>query len=427
MKLIWVLIYNVVFYPLLFVVGCLFSLLNNKFRKGVFGRFQSISKLTNYFKTIDQTKDIYWFHAASLGEFYQVKPEIDGLKEVSTNNITILSFSSPSGFENAKSNSIDFKFYMPFDFPWSVNRALKIIAPKKIIFASYDIWPNMVWMANRMDIHTNIFSARVKDGSIKLKPVFMSFYKSIYQSLSTIYTVADKDYKRIKKIIGVSDKPILRSLGNPRYDMVMKTVDDFTQVHQQSVLLRQKRIIIGSAHSEDDENFIPVLSQIMKDNPDYKVLYAPHEPGETEISRIQSLFKKHGFESSIFQKKDSFKLPDERVIVLGIVGVLSKLYWQGQIAYVGGGFSTGIHNVMEPAIARLPVLFGPNYQHAHEAEELLENSGGFCINTRDEFNVVMNQLISEKEYYLKTSFVATEVIHNNLGSSTRIIRSLIRE
>ena len=255
----------------------------------------------------------------------------------------------------------------------------------------------------------------------------MSFYKSIYQSLSTIYTVADKDYKRIKKIIGVSDKPILRSLGNPRYDMVMKTVDDFTQVHQQSVLLRQKRIIIGSAHSEDDENFIPVLSQIMKDNPDYKVLYAPHEPGETEISRIQSLFKKHGFESSIFQKKDSFKLPDERVIVLGIVGVLSKLYWQGQIAYVGGGFSTGIHNVMEPAIARLPVLFGPNYQHAHEAEELLENSGGFCINTRDEFNVVMNQLISEKEYYLKTSFAATEVIHNNLGSSTRIIRSLIRD
>ena len=110
-----------------------------------------------------------------------------------------------------------------------------------------------------------------------------------------------------------------------------------------------------------------------------------------------------------------------------MIGVLSKLYWQGQIAFVGGGLSKGIHNVMEPAIARLPVLFGPKYHHAHEAEELLESGGGFCVNNQDEFAAGIQSLIQDDAYFTKTSLAATDVIHKNLGSSTRIIRSLLRD
>jgi 3-deoxy-D-manno-octulosonic-acid transferase len=109
------------------------------------------------------------------------------------------------------------------------------------------------------------------------------------------------------------------------------------------------------------------------------------------------------------------------------VGVLSKLYWQGKISYVGGGFSTGIHNVMEPAIARLPVIFGPKYHHAHEAEELLKNGGGFCIQKKDDFESVLERLVTDEDHFLKASYASTNVIHQNLGSSTRIIRSLIRD
>ena len=427
MKLTWIFLYNLIIYPMIFFVGCILSLFNSKLRQGVLGRFRSISQLKKFFKSVDSTKDIYWFHAASLGEFYQVKPVLEGLKEVEPDCIALLSFSSPSGFENAKSDAIDLRIYMPFDFPWSVRHTLKITRPKKVIFSSYDIWPNMVWIAEKRKVHTNIFAARVKDGSLKLKPGFFGFYRSVYQSISTIYTVAVKDFKRMRSIIGNSGTPILRALGNPRYDMVMKTADEFTQEHQKSVLSRNKRIIIGSAHWEDDEFLIPALAGMMKSKPDLKILYAPHEPDVTEIERIQTKFSEHGFASSVFRKKRSLKLPEDRVVILGVVGVLSKLYWQGQITYVGGGFSTGIHNVMEPAIARLPVIFGPKYHHAHEAEELLENGGGFCINNGHEFQAVLERLISDDEYFLKASFSATNVIHKNLGSSTRIIRSLIRE
>jgi len=427
MKLVWLIIYNVLIYPLLFVVGCIVCLFNSKLRQSVLGRFRSISKLKHYFNQNEINKDIYWFHAASLGEFYQVKPVMEGLKEVEPNCITLLSFSSPSGYNHAKSDAIDLRIYMPFDFPWSVRKSLKITKPKKVIFASYDIWPNMVWISENRKVHTNIFAARVKDGSLKLKPGFLGFFESVYRSISTIYTVADKDFNRMNIIVGEREKPVIRSLGNPRYDMVMKTADNFTQHHQQSVLSRCKRIIIGSSHSEDDTYLIPVLSDLMTEYPEIKVLYAPHEPLAPELERIQNSFSSLGYDSTIFKKKKSLNLPDNRLLILGVVGVLSKLYWQGQIAYIGGGFSKGIHNVMEPAIARLPILFGPKYHHAHEAEELLENGGGFCIQNVEEIQTVLRRLITDNEYFLNASSAATNVIHQNLGSSTRIIRSLIRD
>lgn len=427
MKLIWFLVYNFLLYPILFLVGCGICLFNAKLKQGVTGKFYSISKLKKYFKEIDSSKVIYWFHAASLGEFYQVRPVLEGLKDVEPDMICVVSFSSPSGYENAKSDHIDLRLYMPFDFPWSVRKALKIARPKKVIFASYDIWPNMVWIADKRAIHTNIFAARVKDGSLKLKTGFLSFYQAVYRSISTIYTVAEKDYHRVRLIIGNRNKPTLRALGNPRYDMVKQSADEFTTEHQKSVLNREKRIIIGSAHGEDDAFLIPALASMVKTNPDLKVLYAPHEPHDADIDRIQNQFSNQGIESLVYRKKRPLKLPEDRVVILGIVGVLSKLYWQGQITYIGGGFSSGIHNVMEPAIARLPVLFGPKYHHAHEAEELLENGGGFCIQNGDEFVSTMQRLIQDEAFYLKTSFAATNVIHKNLGSSTRIIRSLIRD
>ena len=370
---------------------------------------------------------VYWFHAASLGEFYQVKPVLEGLKDVKPELKTIVSFSSPSGFNNAKSSAIDQKIFMPFDFPWSVRKALKIVRPTKVVFASYDIWPNMIWIADWRKIHTNMFAARVKDGSIKLQPGFSSFYRSIYRSLSTIYTVAEKDRKRIRSIVGKVTKPTIKVLGNPRYDMVMQSADDFTTEHTRSVLSREKRIIIGSAHAEDDQFLIPALAGFMNSHPELKVLYAPHEPSEQEIERLKALFSDQGYSPTVFRKKKNLTLPPDPVIILGVVGVLSKLYWQGQIAFVGGGLSTGIHNVMEPAIARLPVLFGPKYHHAHEAEELLESGGGFCVNNQDEFESVVQGLIRDDAYFTKTSLAATDVIHKNLGSSTRIIRSLIRD
>ena len=109
------------------------------------------------------------------------------------------------------------------------------------------------------------------------------------------------------------------------------------------------------------------------------------------------------------------------------MGRLSQLYWHGQIAYIGGGFSSGVHNVMEPAIARLPVFFGPKYNNFHEAEELIKKGGGFSIANGEEFYMQISSLLNEEDIFLGSSYSATNVVHDNLGSSTRIVRSLIHD
>ena len=427
MKIFWVLLYNVLLYPLIFLFAMVGSVFQDKLRASILGRFRSSRVLKQYFKSYKPNTDIYWFHAASLGEFYQVKPVIEGLKEIRDEITILVSFSSPSGYDNAMSNAIDLKVYIPFDFPWTIKKVLNIVRPKKIIFASYDIWPNMIWMARRKEIHTNLFSARVKVGSSKLKPVVKQFYRAVYSSLSSIYTVSEKDMEGIHVILGKNIGPLVKVLGNPRYDMVKKTADDLTMKRTDSILDREKRIIIGSAHEEDDHFLIPALAEIMDEYNDIKVLYAPHEPSTTAIDRIKAGFKKLGYKGVVFNKKNDMTLPSDRLVILGVVGVLSKLYWQGRIAFIGGGLTTGIHNVMEPAIARLAVLFGPKYHHAHEAEELLKDGGGFCINNKNEFLSKIHQLITDNRYYRMTSLAAADVIHKHLGSSTRIIRNILHD
>ncbi len=202
MKIFWALLYNALLYPLIFLFAMVGSVFQDKLRASVLGRFRSSSVLKQYFKSHKSNTDIYWFHAASLGEFYQVKPVVEGLKEIRDEITILVSFSSPSGYDNAMSNAIDLKVYIPFDFPWTIKKVLNIVRPKKIIFASYDIWPNMIWMARRKEIHTNIFSARVKVGSPKLKTVVKQFYRAVYSSLSSIYTVSEKDMEGIHLILG---------------------------------------------------------------------------------------------------------------------------------------------------------------------------------------------------------------------------------
>ena len=120
-----------------------------------------------------------------MGEFYQIEPIIKGIKETGKNKRIIVSFSSPSGFNNAFSSAMDLKIYLPFDFPWSMQKILTIIRPKKIIFSSYDIWPNLLWLCKMKNIHLSILSAKIQRESLKFSPIVRNFYKTIYNLFDT--------------------------------------------------------------------------------------------------------------------------------------------------------------------------------------------------------------------------------------------------
>ena len=424
MKIIYFVIYNGLLYPATFFTALIFSAFNKKLRQSIKGKFGSSNIIKNYFNKNDISSDIYWFHASSLGEFFQVKTVIEKLKEEKDDLICIVSFSSPSGFNYANSDAMDLKFYIPFDFPWTINRVLNVIKPKKIMFASHDLWPNLVWISRLKGIHVNLYSVKTNKSSLKNNQISQHIHRSIYSSLSSLYTISVESMKDVCDILGSNLGPELRVVGNPRYDLVMNQAIEFRQNDVEEMKDRAMRIIIGSAHKEEEDYLVPALVQLMNANPQLKVLYALHEPTDSALIEIKKKFHHHGIMGTVFRKKTDLKLPSNPLVILGVVGVLSRLYWQGQIAYVGGGHSTGVHNVMEPAVARLPVIFGPRYHNSHEAEELINNNGGFCVKDGQEFLSIIKNLISDSKYHKMTSLLASDVVYKNVGSTREIVQQI---
>ena len=425
MNFILIVLYNGLIYPILFLTALVISIFDKKIRKSLIGKFQTTKHIKSYFNKIDSKPIIYWFHASSLGEFYQVKPILQDIKNLNHKVKCVVSFSSPSGYENAICEEMDFKFYMPFDFPWTISRLLKIINPDKIIFASYDIWPNLIYKSKANGIKTILYSVRIKENSIKKKFIFRSVYRFFYGTLDFLFSISVEDMKGVCDILSNYQGPALKVMGNPRYDYVIRQAKKYREIDSNDLDQRDLRIAIGSSHVQDEEHIIPALVDLMTTNANLKVLFVPHEPSYNEIERVKKLFQQYGYVARVHTNKLNPILPSDKLLILGVVGVLSKLYWQCRIAYVGGGYSTGVHNVMEPAVARLPVLFGPKYRNSHEAEELLINKGGFCVTNKDEFLNKVKHLISDSNYFKITSLSASDVVYQNLGSSIKMARTIL--
>ena len=428
MRYIWYIIYNLFLLPIMVFIGIIGVIFNKKIREGFFGRFNNDGALDDFISTLDRNNQtIYWFHVSSHGEFLQTKPVLAGLKEIEPHIKIIVSFFSPSGYNNIDDNIIDCKIYLPFDFPWLVRKALKTIKPKKLIFAAYDIWPNLIWTAKAMNIPTVLFAAKFKRKTKKSMPLVRSFYKHIYNNFYSIYTITKKDNEKLRLILDKSKNIIIRVLGNPRYDQVNKVSDQYSIEYKKDILNRKKSIILGSMHNEDKKNIIDGLMDLLNDNNDIYIIWVPHDPISKNINSVYEYFLDKGYSVELYSEQNKLGTDHPRIIIVNVVGVLSKIYWNGIIAYIGGGFSTGIHNVMEPAIARLPVIFGPRYDNFQEAIKLIDLGGGWSINNNKEFYNIANKLINNEKLLLNASEAATEVIHNNIGAATRVVRGIIRD
>ena len=428
MKYLWYFIYNFLLLPIMVLIGIIGVFFNKKIREGFFGRFNTNRQLDDFISSLQgNNHTIYWFHVSSHGEFLQTKPVLEGMKEIEPHIKIIVSFFSPSGYNNTDDKIIDCKIYLPFDLPWLVRKALKTIKPKKLIFAAYDIWPNLIWKAKALNIPTVLFAAKFKRKTKKLMPLVKGFYRYVYNNFYSIYTITKNDDEKLQLIIRKPNKIITRVLGNPRYDQVNKVLDQYSTEHTKNILKRKKCIILGSMHNEDKNNIIDGLMNIINDNSDLSVIWVPHEPSSKNVNSVYDYFLNKGHSVALYSEKNESVINHARIIIVDTVGVLSKIYWDGIIAYIGGGFSTGVHNVMEPAIARLPVIFGPQYDNFQEAIELIAFEGGWFINNNKEFYNIVNKLINNEKMLLNASEAATDVIHNNIGAATRVVRGIIRD
>ena len=408
--MVLIFLYNLVALPIILLLSIIFSIFNTKIRRGLIGRFNSFSALKSF--PTNKFSKIYWFHCASFGEYQQVETLIEQIKKRDQGIGIITSFFSPSGFENVNDRNIDLKIYLPFDFIFSSFRVLRIVKPSKIFFTSSDFWPSFLFAANQLNITTVLTSARYRKS-----------YNIFLKMFNKIFCVSDNDYHQIK--MNISNDKIYK-VGNPRYDRILNNLENVEYKLYSSRQDESNILIFASMWDEDNKIIFEKFINSPLVNHFEKVIIVPHEVTDSYLKYYCSVLVVNDFSFKKINQYQNFNKFEEKYIIINKVGFLSKLYAQSTIAYVGGGFSkSGIHNIIEPAAASNPVIFGSNFLNSNksDAEGLIDVSGGFSVHSYDIFTDKINWLL-DKNNYNNSSKNCKSFVTENSGSTEKILKEL---
>ena len=358
-----------------------------------------------------------WIHASSLGEFEQGRPIIEAIKAHYPEQKIAITFFSPSGYEVRKNYpKADLICYLPFDLPNNVNRFLNILKPKQAIFIKYEFWGNYLNALAKRNIPTYIISAIFRPSQIFFRP-YGSYFRRILQNFEHLY-VQDENSKKLLKDIGITKVSVT---GDTRFDRVLEIRSQAKELPLIEQFSKGNfTLIAGSSWPKDEEIFIDYFNR----HPEMKLNIAPHEIHEEHIQFILSRLNRTAIR---YTQADEKNIQKADCIIIDCFGLLSSIYRYGQVAYVGGGFGAGIHNVPEAAVYGIPVIFGPNHKKFKEAKELIIAGGGFSISRSEDFELVMDRLLENKEFLSKAGITAGQYIQNNSGASKKILKELYPE
>ena len=358
-----------------------------------------------------------------MGEFEQAKPIIAALKHRYPEIIIIASFFSPSGYEHSKKYPLaDVITYVPFDTGTGARRFLDLIRPDIAVMVRYDVWPHLIWELQRRHVPTLLANATMRRQTKRLLPVARSFHRYIYNAIDEILTVAESDMEAFKKF-RLSHPSIKR---HRRY-AVRSGLHPEQPRHGSATLCLlpitagKKVIVVGSSWPEDEEVIIPAFLRIQSSMDNVLLIVVPHEPSEEHLEDLERDLE--GKTSYIrFSALNEYN--GERVIIVDSVGILLILYAYAHIAYVGGSFRQGIHNVLEAAVYGIPVLFGPRHRNSHEPLMLVEGGGAFVVNDSEELHRTLDNLLNDELARTTTGKRAEEFVQSHVGATDRFLQHL---
>ncbi len=421
MRRIWYLVYNVVVIPALWTVLQLGSVFNAKIRRGVKGRTHLFENLALQVNALKSSRRI-WFHSSSMGEFEQAKPIIAALREKYSDLDIVVSFFSPSGYDHSKNYKLaDLITYIPFDTVRNARRFLTLIRPSIAVMVRYDIWPNHVRELTARNIPTFIANATMRANSSRLKFPVRGFHRELYQQLSSILAVSTSDVQSFERIGIVPPK--VQAIGDTRYDQVWSRSQEARKKHliPDSILRRRKVFVVGSSWEEDEEVILPTFKKIMQYDANALMILVPHEPTLQTLERIEVQLEST---SGSIRFSDLNDYSGERIIIVDSIGILTALYQYADVAYVGGSFKQGIHNVLEPAVYGIPVLFGPRHQNSQEALELVRRGGGIVVHDQQDSYKSLRTLLNNKKAAAKAGSIALDLVKENMGATGRFLEHL---
>ena len=353
-----------------------------------------------------------WMHVASLGEFEQGLPILERLRSQHPNHQIVLTFFSPSGYEVKKNTPIaDVVAYLPMDTMTNASRFLDVVKPELVIFVKYEIWPNYLHQLKKRGIPTFLVSA-----IFSKRQVYFKFYGGFMRnSLKTFshFFVQDENSKILLQSIGFENVTVG---GDTRLDRVSEILKRDNRLEFMDRFKNgQFCFVAGSTWPEDEEILINYINSVQEP---IKFVIAPHEIKPAHVEKIIGALQKKVVCYSDMEDKN---LKDFDVLIIDTIGILTKVYSYADFAYVGGGFATGLHNTMEPAVFGIPIIIGPQYHGFKEAEDLVTKGGILSISDQDGFNELMRKLIENPAKAKEQGIINSAYINANVGAANRIL------
>jgi len=379
-------LYNLAIHILSFFLW-LVAPFNSKIKLGVTGRKQTFRRLDAFLKKTDKT---LWFHCSSLGEYEQGLPVFEMLRSQHPKHKIILSFFSPSGYEIRKTSPIaDLVVYLPLDTTSNAKRFINCVHPEFTVFVKYDIWPNLLLELKHQNSRAILISALFRKHQSYFKFYGGKLRKALY-AFEHIF-VQDNNSKALLSTINFNQVTVA---GDTRYDRVSNqlsknnTLDFIAEFKNDSTC-----IVIGSSWPEDEAILIPYINAHASKN--LKFIIAPHE---VDNEHCQSISSKLSSSNVMYSQKKGKVLKNYNILIINTIGLLSKIYYYADIAYVGGAMGkTGLHNILEPSTFGIPVLIGKNYKKFPEALTMTATAGVISVANAQTLDEELTALINCSE------------------------------
>lgn len=373
---------------------------------------------------IDPNERYIWFHAASLGEFEQGLPLIERLRREHPSRKILLTFFSPSGYEVRKDyKGADVVCYLPFDSPTAARRFIKLARPKMAFFIKYEFWRNYIDVLFKKSIPIYSVSSIFRPGQI-----FFRWYGRKYARCLrriTHFFVQNERSVELLRSIGVTDNVTI--VGDTRFDRVIdirniaKSLPIVEQFAQAQDGAPQPFVLVAGSSWQPDED---ILLDYVNRHPEIRLVIAPHVVNDTHIQEIEQKLTTPALR---YSKATPQNVQNYRVLIIDGYGLLSSIYRYATVAYVGGGFGVGIHNVPEAAVYGIPVIIGPNHQRFAEAVALMENGGCKSIGNAEDFTAIMDDFLENPSHITAAGSSAGRYINQNAGATPVIYQHVFAQ
>ena len=406
------LLYNISIFHLELAFKVL-SWFNDKIKRGLEGRKQSLEIVKS---KISKDDKVIWMHAASLGEYEQGLPVLEKLKEKYPNHKVLVTFFSPSGYENVvKKNKEDVLCYLPFDKKSTISEFVKAVNPEIFFTVKYDFWYHLLDELKKQNAKVFVISALFYENQVYFKPQGKWFVRELKKNVDWIFHQTEKSLSLALKV-GLSKGSVS---GDTRFDRVkqIKNRDNF--VEYISEFKGNNQLIVFGSSWEAEERIAKILSEKLKN---FKIIIASHDLKRVE--HLKQIFPKAILYSELEQSQISNL--KSQILIIDSIGLLSKLYSYADIAIVGGGFhDKGLHNILEAATFGIPVIFGNQYKKNPEADGLIAQNGGKSFAKEELASDFVLELTQNSNLLKEMSQNAEDFVHNQPNSSEIILKKIL--